>query len=142
MGLDAKEASWCVHVTKEIKLSSSNAETMTYVLHPEKHVLKWKPCGKDLLRLVKQEKPLARSHLNLFERVGNQQSTPRAHLYSGDLTFPPHQSPPSLMKTRLRGSRVSSPWLSPFLSGEPAQTVPSGWRHQILRRNDLFEFPS
>lgn len=96
-----------IHAKKEIKISNSNAEIMTFVLHPIKHVLKCKPCGKHPLRLVKQEKPLARSHLNLFERVGNQQSTPRAHFHPGDLKFYPAQSPPSLLKTRLRRQQCS-----------------------------------
>lgn len=80
-------------VCKEMDISSSNAEILTCALHPINYVLKWKPSGKHSLRLVKQEKQLARSHLNLFETVGNQQSTPRAHFHPGDLRFHSPQSP-------------------------------------------------
>lgn len=109
MGLDTKEAPSKGSCNKRNKNSQLNAEIVTYVLYPIKHVLKRKPCGKHPLRLVKQEKPLARGHVNLFERAGNQQSTSRAHFHPGDLKFYPPQSPPSPPKTRLRRQRCKVP---------------------------------
>lgn len=77
--LDRKEAPTKGYVTKKIfQFKYRNRDS---VLHPIKYVLKWKSCGKHPLRLAKLEKQLARSHFNLSESAGNQQSTSQGSLF-------------------------------------------------------------